>query len=97
MASEANILERDGGALSSGNSTLMKRERGKKGANAGKRKQRFGRSVKSVGRRAGVRRGGPGVGRGPVGRSRAANDGRPKAERKLSNEQEKAKGNAQEI
>ena len=54
MASEPNILKRDGGALSSGNSTLMQRERGKKEAKAGKRKQRFGRSVKSAGRRAGV-------------------------------------------
>ena len=68
MASEPNILKRDGGALSSGNSTLMQRERGKKEAKAGKRKQRFGRSVKSVGRRAGVGRGGPGVGRGWAGR-----------------------------
>ena len=37
MASEPNILKRDGGALSSGNSTLMQRERGKKEAKAGKK------------------------------------------------------------
>ena len=77
MASEPNILKRDGGALSSGNSTLMQRERGKKEAKAGKREQRFGRSVKSVGRASGevgrVRTSGEG---GPVGKSRAANDGR---------------------
>ena len=53
MASEPNILQRDGGALSSGNSTLMQRERGKQETKAGKRKQRFGRSVKSVGRASG--------------------------------------------
>ena len=72
MASEPNILKRDGGALSSGNSTLMQRERGKKEAKAGKREQRFGRSVKSVGRNAGVGQGEPGVGRESVGKSWAA-------------------------
>ena len=109
MASEPNILKRDGGALSSGNSTLMQRERGKKEAKAGKRKQRFGRSLKSAGRRAGIARGGPGVGRRPgVGRGWAGCRARAGGEKsggtvgkrqrgsKLSNKQEKAKGKAQE-
>ena len=109
MASEPNILKRDGGALSSGNSTLMQRERGKKEAKARKGKQRFGRSLKSARRRAGVGRGGPGVGRRPgVGRGCARCRARAGGEKsggtvgkrqrgsKLSNRQEKAKGKAQE-
>ena len=108
MASEPNMLKRDGGALSSGNSTLMQRERGKKEAKAGKRKQRFGRSVKSVGRRAGVGRGGWAVcvarwagRRARVGRSakvgRQTTVGKRQRGSKLSNKQEKAKGRAQEV
>ena len=104
MASEPNILKRDGGALSSGNSTLMQRERGKKEAKAGKRKQRFGRSLKSAGRRAGVGRGGPGIGRGWARcRARAGGEksggtvGKRQRGSKLSNKQEKAKGKAQEV
>ena len=50
MASEPNILKRNGGTLSSGNSTLMQRERGKKEAKAGTRKKEIGWSVESVGR-----------------------------------------------
>ena len=109
MASEPNILKRDGGALSSGNSTLMQRERGKKEAKARKREQRFGRSVKSAGRRAGVGRGGPGVGRGPgvgqgwagcwarVGGEKSGGAaGKRQSGNKLSNKQEKAKGKGQE-
>ena len=40
MASEPNIFKRDGGALSSGNSTLMQRERGKKEAKAGQKESK---------------------------------------------------------
>ena len=86
MASEPNMFKRDGGALSSGNSTLMQRERGKKEAKAGKREQRFGRSVKSAGRRAGVGRGGPGVGRRPgVGRGWAGCRARAGGEKSAKN------------
>ena len=104
MASEPNILKRDGGALSSGNSTLMQRERGKKEAKAETRKRRFGRSLKSAGRPAGVGRGGPGVGRRPVVgqgwagcRARAGGEksggtvGKRQRGSKLSIKQEKAK------
>ena len=107
MASEPNIFKRDGGALSSGNSTLMQRERGKKEAKAGKREQRFGRSVKSAGRRAGVGRGGPGIGRRWAGwagcRVRAGGEksggtvGKRQRGGKLSNKQEKVKGKAHEV
>ena len=97
MASEPNIFKRDGASLSSGNSTLMQRERGKKEAKAGKREQRFGGSVRSVGRHAGIGRGGPSIGRGPVGKSRQTTVGRRQRGSKLNNKQESAKGKAQEV
>ena len=66
MASEPLILKRDGGALSSGNSTLMQRGRGKK-----KQKPKKEGKVRAV-----SKIGGPGIGRGPLGKNRAASDGR---------------------
>ena len=86
-ASEPNILKRDGGDLSSGNSTLMQRERGKKEAKAGKRKQRFGRSVKSAGRRAGVGRGCAGCTGCRAGGGKSGGTVSKKAEREQAEQQ----------
>ena len=68
MASEPNILKRDGGALSSGNSTLMQRERGKKKQKPEKKAKVQIQVVGKIG--------GPVIGRGPVGKNWAASDGR---------------------
>ena len=77
MASEPNILKRDGGALSSGNSTLMQRERGKKRNKSRKNKAKVGAVGKVGGPGAGGGRGGPGVGREPgVGRGWAGHRAR---------------------
>ena len=87
MASEPNILKRDGGALSSGNSTLMQRERGKKKQKPGKRTQRAGRSVKSVCRASGEGR----------WEKSGSTIGKKQKGSKVSNKQEKATGKAQEV
>ena len=99
MASEPNILKRDGGALSSGNSTLMQRERGKKRSKSQKKKAK----VRAVGKIGGPARGrgGPDVGRESVGKSggkrrsvkgregasQATNRGKQKVKRRKSRHQ----------